>query len=46
MSGIPNELSEKLVNNNYNQHARQQTVGALLTVEQQQSFLSSSGDFV
>jgi hypothetical protein len=46
MSGIPNNLTEKLVNNNYNQHARQQTVGALLTVEQQQSFLSSSGDFV
>jgi hypothetical protein len=43
VSGVPADLSEKHVNNNYNQHSRQQTVGGLLTAEQQQSLQSSSG---
>jgi cell division protein FtsN len=38
VSGVPADLSEKLVNNNYSQHSRQQTVAGLLTADQQNAF--------
>ena len=42
VSGVPAaDLSEKLVNNNYSQHSRQQTVAGLLTADQQNAFYQS-----